>query len=112
MSNFIDFGKEVKQRVGKFKQNLPDISKHFWALIQEGEKEGVLNKKIKELIAIAIAITAKCDDCIVIHIQAYIALGGTRQELEEMIGVTVYMGGGPSMMYATHVLQAFDEFSQ
>lgn len=112
MSNFIGFGKEVKQRVGKFKHDLPEISKHFWSLIQEGEKEGVLNKKTKVLIATAIAIAGRCDDCIVSHIQAYIASGGTRQELEEMIGVTVYMGGGPSMMYATHALQAFDEFSQ
>lgn len=112
MSNFIDFGKEVKQRVGKLKHDLPEISKHFWNLIQEGEKEGVLNKKTKVLVAIAIAIADRCDDCIVSHIQGYIASGGTRKELEEMIGVAVYMGGGPSMMYATHALQAFDEFSQ
>ncbi len=112
MSNFIDLGNEVKQRVGKFKQDLPDISKHFWGLVQEGSKEGMLNKKTKELIAFAIAIACRCDDCIISHVQAYIAGGGTRQELEEMIGVAVYMGGGPSMMYATHVLQAFDEFSQ
>ncbi len=111
MNKFINFGKEVKHRVGKFKQDLPDISKHFWGLVQEGSKEGVLNKKTKELIALAIAIAGRCDDCITSHIQTYISVGGTRQELEEMIGVTVYMGGGPSMMYATHVLQAFDEFS-
>ncbi|KPJ67780.1 MAG: hypothetical protein AMJ43_02075 [Coxiella sp. DG_40] len=112
MSNFIDFGKEVKQRVGKFKQNLPDISKHFWALVQEGGKEGVLNKKTKVLISLAIAIACRCDDCIVVHVQEYVAAQGTQKELEEMIGVAVYMGGGPSMMYATHALQAFDEFSQ
>jgi alkylhydroperoxidase/carboxymuconolactone decarboxylase family protein YurZ len=40
-----------------------------------------------------------------------VKLGTTRAELEDVLGTSVYMGGGPSMMYATHALRAFEEFS-
>jgi alkylhydroperoxidase/carboxymuconolactone decarboxylase family protein YurZ len=40
-----------------------------------------------------------------------VKLGASRAELEEVLATSVYMGGGPSMMYATHALKAFEEFS-
>jgi len=60
---------------------------------------------------LGIAIACRCDDCIGFHVQALVNLGTTRAELEDLLGTAVYMGGGPSLMYATHALAAFDEFS-
>ena len=56
-------------------------------------------------------MAARCDPCIGFHAQALVKLGATRQELDEMLGVTTYMGGGPSLMYAASAIAAFDEFS-
>ena len=52
-----------------------------------------------------------CDACIGFHVQTLVKLGVTKIELEEMLGMAVYMGGGPSLMYAANALAAFEEFS-
>jgi AhpD family alkylhydroperoxidase len=73
---------------------------------------GVLDAKTKELIALALSVAARCDPCIGFHTKALVRLGATRQELDETLGVTTYMGGGPSLMYAASAINAFEEFSQ
>lgn len=68
-----------------------------------------LSAKNKELIALAIGITQRCSGCIGFHTKALQKLGATRQELEEMLGIAVYMGGGPALMYAAEALDAWDK---
>jgi AhpD family alkylhydroperoxidase len=65
----------------------------------------------RELVALGIAIACRCEDCIGFHVQTLVKLGTTRAEVEDVLGTAVYMGGGPSMMYATHALRAFEQFS-
>lgn len=108
---FKQYGKEVVARVTDYKKSTPEVADAFWNLINKVENNGVLDDKVKELIALAIAVVNHCDDCIVAHMHAYIKADGTREELLDMINVAVYMGGGPAMMYGTHALQAFDEFT-
>jgi len=72
----------------------------------------VLDKKTKELIALALSVASRCDPCIGFHAQTLVKLGATRQEVDETLGVAVYMGGGPSMMYAASAIAAFDEFAR
>ncbi|NLA52061.1 MAG: carboxymuconolactone decarboxylase family protein [Alcaligenaceae bacterium] len=84
----------------------------FAALSSAASKDGVLDQKTKELIAVALGIAARCDDCIAFHIQAAIRLGMTMEELQEVIGMAVMMGGGPSLMYGSHAIAAFKEFSE
>ena len=45
------------------------------------------------------------------HVKALRRLGCTRQELEEMLTVCVYMGGGPALMYTAEALAAWDAFA-
>jgi len=71
---------------------------------------GVISALDKELIATAIAVSTRCDGCIGFHVRALVRMGATREQLNEMLAVTVYMGGGPSLMYAAEVLRAYDEF--
>lgn len=56
-----------------------------------------------------IAIAARCDGCIAFHSKTALDLGTTREELMEVAGMAVYMGGGPSLMYAALALQAYDQ---
>ena len=58
-----------------------------------------------------IAVTQRCDACIGFHMRALVKLGATREEVSDTLGVCVYMGGGPAMMYAADAIAAFDEFS-
>ena len=61
---------------------------------------------------VALSVAARCDPCIGFHAQTLVKLGATRQEIDEMLGVTTYMGGGPSLMYAASAIAAFEEFSK
>ena len=72
-------------------------------------KDGVLDKKTKELIALALGVASRCDGCIGFHTQALSKLGATQQEVIETLGMAVYMGGGPSLMYAAEAISAFEE---
>ena len=90
----------------------PAIPVAVAALTLAATADGALDKKTKELIALAIGIATRCDGCIGFHAKALVHLGATREEIEEVCGMSVYMGGGPSFMYAADALRAFDEFSE
>jgi AhpD family alkylhydroperoxidase len=89
----------------------PDAGKGFSALHHGTMKPGALTAKEKEFLAIAIGIHAQCNDCIGFHVRAGIKTGMTRDELAEVIGVTMMMGGGPSFMYGAKALEAYDQFT-
>ena len=72
--------------------------------------DAALDEKTKELIAMGIAIALRCDGCIGFHTKSLIRVRATRQEFEEMLGVAIYMGGGPSLMYAAQALDAWEQF--
>jgi AhpD family alkylhydroperoxidase len=86
--------------------------KSFNDLGRAATAAGTLDAKTKELIALALSVAARCDPCIGFHMQTLVKLGATRQEIDETLGVTTYMGGGPSLMYAANAIAAFEEFSR
>lgn len=94
------------------KKGVPEVMKGFAEMAKAATQDGAIDKKTKELIALAIGIAVRCDGCIGFHAKTLNRLGATRQEIEEVCGMSVYMGGGPSLMYAADALRAFDEFSQ
>jgi AhpD family alkylhydroperoxidase len=101
----------ISATLGRLRADCPDTLRGFSALAQAATREGALDRKTKELIAMALSIGARCDPCIGYHAEALVKLGATRAEFEDMLGMCVYMGGGPSLMYAAKALQAFEEFS-
>ena len=102
---------DLNQYLAKMRKEIPDVMTGFSALAQASLKDGVINKKTKEMIALAIGITSHCDGCIGFHVKALIGLGITREELLEVLAMTTYMGGGPSLMYAADALRAYEEFT-
>lgn len=104
--------KEVSAQTRVLRDHQPDVMTAFSQLAAAGTCDGALPRKTKELVALGIAVASRCDDCIGFHVQTLVKLGTTRAELEEVLGTAVYMGGGPSLMYATHAMHAFEQFSQ
>jgi AhpD family alkylhydroperoxidase len=84
----------------------------FSTLAQAATRDGALDRKTKELIALALGVAARCDGCIGFHTETLVKLGATRQEVEETLGMAVYMGGGPSLMYAADATSAFEQFEK
>lgn len=102
---------DISASLAKLRKEMPDVMNAFGSLAQSATKDGALEKKSKEFIALALGIAGHCDGCIGFHVQALVKLGATREEFVEVLGMAVYMGGGPSLMYAAEALHAFEEFT-
>ena len=89
----------------------PELMKAFSAVAQAALQAKALDTKTKELIALAISVAIRCDACVAFHAQAAIQRGATREEVMEAVGMAIYMGAGPSVMYAAQAVEAFDQFA-
>lgn len=94
----------------ELRRAIPDVYKGFGELHRASFAEGELSTKMKELIAVAIAVVDGCDGCIASHTQAAARAGASRQEMAEAIGVTFLMKGGPATIYGPRAYDAFCEF--
>ena len=109
--SYRDLTQSVSKNLATLRADIPDVMKGFGDLARAASRDGTLDKKTKELIALALGVAAHCDACIGFHIQALVKLGATKAELEETLGMAIYMGGGPSLMYSANAIAAFEEFS-
>lgn len=89
---------------------IPDTIKSFNNLHKASTAEGVLTTKTKELIALGIAITVRCDGCIAFHVHDALKAGASAEEIMETIGVAVMMGGGPAVVYGCEAMEALHQF--
>jgi AhpD family alkylhydroperoxidase len=110
--NYAELTKRISGDIRKLRKDIPDTMQAFSALAQAATRDGALDRKTKELIALALGVAARCDGCIGFHTEALVKLGATRQEVEETLGMAVYMGGGPSLMYAADAISAYEEFEK
>lgn len=101
----------INQQLGPLRKAQPEAMAGFSQLAKASMAEGAVSAKHKELIALAIGITQRCSGCIGFHVKALHRLGCTRAELEEMLTVCVYMGGGPALMYTAEALAAWDQMA-
>ena len=110
--NFPQMAKDLNQPITATRKGIPGTMEAFSAIAKAATAPGTLDTKTKELIATAISIAVRCDGCIAFHVKAAIRNGVTREELLETIGMAIYMGGGPSMIYGAETLAAFDQFTE
>jgi AhpD family alkylhydroperoxidase len=108
--SFAEITRHVSANLKPLRRDLPETMQAFSALAKNASKAGALDQKTKELIVLALGVAAHCDACIGFHVTALIQLNVSRLEIEEALGMAVYMGGGPSLMYAAEALAAYDEF--
>ena len=102
--------KRLTERMGALAGDSPGTMGAFMALHEAAIADGALSRSTKELIALAIGITVRCDGCIAYHVHDALAAGATREEVVETIGVAVMMGGGPSVVYGAEAHEALREF--
>jgi len=113
-SNFKDWpaiAKSMNPAVGELHKSAPGPMKAFHEMGAAAMEPGALDSKTKELMAVAISVAVRCDPCVTYHVAGAQRAGATREEIAETMGVAVYMGAGPSAMYAAQALEAFDQWS-
>ncbi|OBH27992.1 alkylhydroperoxidase [Mycobacterium sp. E342] len=90
---------------------IPDVYRGFAEMSNGALTSGALDKKFKELIAMAIGVVAGCDGCIASHAQGAARAGASKEEAAEAIGVSILMHGGPATIYGARAYSAFCEFA-
>jgi AhpD family alkylhydroperoxidase len=100
------YGAGLKARGKELGQLHPDIVKGFVALSNGAAHTKHLDAKTREFIALAVAITTKCDGCIDAHARKAKAAGATKEEIAEALGVAIALNAGAAYTYALHVLDA------
>ncbi len=103
--------KDLSGELRNLRAGAADVMKAFSTIAQAALAPGALDAKTKELIALAIAVATRCDDCVAFHAKAAVEQGATRDEVLETLGMAIYMGAGPSAMYASHALGAYTQFA-
>ncbi len=93
----------------KLREANPQIMQAFGMMGRWAHTSGALDRKTKELIALAIGVVTRCQPCIAYHGRDAARAGATREEVSDMLGVAIFMGGGPATMYAAQALEAFDQ---
>ena len=106
-----EWTKDLSKGLRDLRGGAPEVMKAFSGLAQAALQPSALDAKTKELIALAIGVAVRCDDCIAFHVKAAVDHGATREEITETLGMAIYMGAGPSAMYASHALDAYTQFA-
>ncbi len=96
--------------MGELQARHPNAMGGYYALHQAALEPGALDTKSKELICLGIAVATRCDDCIAWHTNSSLEAGATEEEIVDALGVAMMMGGGPSVAYAAHVIEAMEQF--
>ena len=108
--NWLGITTEMSAAVKELRTGSPNVMKEFSALARAALEPKALDIKTKELIALAISVATRCDPCIACHAQSAVKQGATRDEVMEAMGMAIYMGAGPSVMYAAQAIEAYDQF--
>ena len=106
MMDWNGYRDELLGRVGELGKLTPDTLRGVVSLDRAGEKANHLGPKMRELIALAVAVTTRCDGCIAVHSKAAIEHGATQEEVAEALGVAIPLNAGAALVYSARVLDA------
>lgn len=105
----IDWNKyhsQVQQGIAEIGRANPDIVRGYRMLTGAGKNTDLLGPKVRELIALAVAVIVQCDGCIVVHTEAALQNGATEEEILEALSVAVAVKAGSALIYSTRALDA------
>lgn len=107
MLDWNEYHRQLGAGIGEIGKISPDVMKGYRTLGGAASKTSLLGAKVNELIALAVAVTARCDGCIVVHTDAAIKAGATREEIVEALGTAASVNAGAALVYSTRVLDAY-----
>jgi len=109
--NWPQMAENLVPAIKELHRGSPGVMKAFREMGAAAHEGGALDAKTKELLAVAISVAVRCDPCITYHVEGARKKGASRDEIAEAMGLAVYMGAGPSAMYAAQALEAYDQYA-
>ena len=100
---------ELRHPARDLREHIPDVISGYAAMQRAAMADGALSAKVKELIALAIAVTRECDGCIAAHARGAARQNATEEEVAEAMGVAISLNGGPATVWGPRALSAFRE---
>lgn len=97
--------------VGNFANLNPEVMRGLATISGSAQKTGHLAPKMHELIALAVAVTTRCDGCIASHTKMAAEHGATREEIAEALGVAIALNAGAALTYSARALEAHAQLS-
>ncbi|WP_183815289.1 carboxymuconolactone decarboxylase family protein [Tunturibacter empetritectus] len=92
------------KKLSALAEGASEATKAFWAFDKAAMKDGVVPKKYKELIAVAVALTTQCPYCLELHRAGAVTAGATPEELAETALVAAALRAGAAITHATHLM--------
>jgi AhpD family alkylhydroperoxidase len=106
MHDWNSYRNALLERVGDYAKQSPDVVRGLMTIDGAAAKTGCLAPKMHELIALAVAVTTRCDGCIAVHTQKAVEHGATLEEISEALGVAIALNAGAALTYSARVLEA------
>ena len=85
------------------------LVRRFFALDTQAYKAGALDEKTKEMLGLVASLVLRCDDCISYHVAQCRQVGVSREELFEVFGIGLVVGGS---IVIPHLRRAVDFLEQ
>ncbi len=107
MQDWTGYRNSLHEAVGVFARHNPEAMLGISTLASAAEKQGHLDPKVHELIALAVAVTTRCDGCIAVHTKKAKEFGATVDEISEALGVAISLNAGAALTYSARVMDAY-----
>lgn len=112
MLDWVDYRNELMGRIGEIAKLSPGTVQGYKTLSDAGSKTNHLDAKTRELIALAVAVTTRCDGCITVHTAEALKHGASKEEIAEALGVAVALNAGAALVYSARVMDATEAYQK
>ncbi len=86
--------------------------RRFFSLDSQAYRQGALPPRTKEMLGLAASLVLRCDDCVKYHIIRCHEEGVSSEELVEVLGIGLVVGGSITIPHLRRALRAWDELQQ
>jgi len=107
MIDWNEYRKQLATTIGEIGRAAPDLVKGYRTLVDSRAKSGALDAKTRELVALAVAVTVRCDGCITTHVEQARKQGATKDEITDALGVAIMVNAGATLVYSARTIDAF-----
>lgn len=109
MQDWNAYRETLLERVGDYAKQSPDVMRGLMTIDNAAAKAGHLEAKFHEMIALAVAVTTRCDGCISVHTKKAVDAGATLEEISEALGVAIALNAGAALTYSARVIETYQQ---
>lgn len=102
-----EYRQDIERSIGEYQKLSPGVLTGLHKVSESAQKTALLHPKTRSLIALAVAVTTRCDGCISVHTKNAAERGASREEIAEALGVAISLNAGAALVYSARVLDAY-----